>query len=361
MEWDLKMPPPPWEVTTQTEPAAAPAPAPAAAGSSNPNRTEWSVDLKLNGLGDFNPNPNWRAQFKTPAIANSTAPASSSSSSSSSSKRGRAAINGAQSSSCSVDGCKADLSKCREYHRRHKVCEAHSKTPVVIVAGREQRFCQQCSRFHLLVEFDEVKRSCRKRLDGHNRRRRKPQPDSVNSGTLFTLHQGTRFSSYPLLFPTAPESNFNGIIKFENGALYNKQQNTATTAAATNSSHYYMEERRPFHFAQEITTESNKSTKLFSDGLNRVIDPSECALSLLSSPALIPMAQPLHVSDFQYGNIARFSNLTPDNVEVDGFSTVIVSDANRDAGIHYQSVYHLAGEEGSSNGTTAQALPFSWH
>jgi hypothetical protein len=48
-----------------------------------------------------------------------------------------------------VDGCKADLSKCHDYHRRHKVYEAHSKTPVVIVAGREMRFCQQCSRYIL--------------------------------------------------------------------------------------------------------------------------------------------------------------------------------------------------------------------
>jgi SBP domain len=48
--------------------------------------------------------------------------------------------------SCLVEGCKADLSKCRDYHRKHKVCEAHSKTPVVMVGGKEQRFCQQCSR-----------------------------------------------------------------------------------------------------------------------------------------------------------------------------------------------------------------------
>ena len=46
-------------------------------------------------------------------------------------------------------------------------------------------------RFHLLVEFDEVKRSCRKRLDGHNRRRRKPQPDPLNAANLFTNHQGS--------------------------------------------------------------------------------------------------------------------------------------------------------------------------
>lgn len=33
---------------------------------------------------------------------------------------------------------------------------------------------QNC-RFHILAEFDEGKRSCRKRLAGHNERRRKPQ------------------------------------------------------------------------------------------------------------------------------------------------------------------------------------------
>ncbi len=34
-------------------------------------------------------------------------------------------------------------------------------------------------RFHPLPEFDEGKRSCRRRLAGHNRRRRKAQPDSA--------------------------------------------------------------------------------------------------------------------------------------------------------------------------------------
>jgi hypothetical protein len=48
-----------------------------------------------------------------------------------------------------VDGCKADLSKCRDYHRLHKVCEAHSKTPVVVVAAREMRFYQQCNMYIL--------------------------------------------------------------------------------------------------------------------------------------------------------------------------------------------------------------------
>lgn len=92
---------------------------------------------------------------------------------------------------CLVDGCNSDLSQCREYHRRHKVCELHSKTGRVLIGGREQRFCQQCSRFHSLEEFDDVKRSCRKRLDGHNRRRRKSQPESLsrNSSGRFSYNQ----------------------------------------------------------------------------------------------------------------------------------------------------------------------------
>ncbi|CAL5049073.1 unnamed protein product [Urochloa decumbens] len=75
---------------------------------------------------------------------------------------------------CQAEGCKADLSGAKHYHRRHKVCEYHAKASVVAAAGKQQRFCQQCSRFHVLTEFDEAKRSCRKRLAEHNRRRRKP-------------------------------------------------------------------------------------------------------------------------------------------------------------------------------------------
>ncbi|KAJ3679228.1 hypothetical protein LUZ60_017239 [Juncus effusus] len=75
---------------------------------------------------------------------------------------------------CQVDGCKTDLTGSKHYHRRHKVCEFHSKAPMVLINGLQQRFCQQCSRFHVVAEFDEAKRSCRKRLADHNRRRRKP-------------------------------------------------------------------------------------------------------------------------------------------------------------------------------------------
>ncbi|KAH6767851.1 hypothetical protein C2S52_018834 [Perilla frutescens var. hirtella] len=97
-------------------------------------------------------------------------------------KKGRtSAVQGGQPPRCQVEGCRLDLTDAKGYYSRHKVCGMHSKSPKVIVAGLEQRFCQQCSRFHQLPEFDQGKRSCRRRLAGHNERRRKPPPGSMLS------------------------------------------------------------------------------------------------------------------------------------------------------------------------------------
>ncbi|KVI04343.1 squamosa promoter-binding-like protein 4 [Cynara cardunculus var. scolymus] len=74
---------------------------------------------------------------------------------------------------CQAEKCTSDLAEAKQYHRRHRVCEFHAKAHAVVVAGIHQRFCQQCSRFHELPEFDDTKRSCRRRLAGHNERRRK--------------------------------------------------------------------------------------------------------------------------------------------------------------------------------------------
>ncbi|KAE9617852.1 putative transcription factor SBP family [Lupinus albus] len=59
---------------------------------------------------------------------------------------------------CQVEGCHVALLNAKDYHRRHKVCEMHSKAPKVVVLGLVQRFCQQCSRFfmeknHIVVDF----------------------------------------------------------------------------------------------------------------------------------------------------------------------------------------------------------------
>ncbi|XP_076882098.1 squamosa promoter-binding-like protein 12 [Bidens hawaiensis] len=97
-------------------------------------------------------------------------------------------------SRCQVEGCNLDLSSAKDYHRKHKVCETHSKSPKVIVAGFERRFCQKCSRFQSMSEFDDEKRSCRKRLSDHNARRRKPQcePARLNStGPYSSFHTAT--------------------------------------------------------------------------------------------------------------------------------------------------------------------------
>lgn len=63
-----------------------------------------------------------------------------------SAKRARIANLQSQIPVCIVHGCNKDLSSSKEYHKRHKVCDVHSKTSVVIVNGVRQRFCQQCSR-----------------------------------------------------------------------------------------------------------------------------------------------------------------------------------------------------------------------
>ncbi|KAJ7968585.1 Squamosa promoter-binding-like protein [Quillaja saponaria] len=84
--------------------------------------------------------------------------------------------------SCQVVNCNADLSDAKKYHRRHKVCQFHAMAPVVHISGLQQRFCQQCSRFHELSEFDDTKRSCRSRLAGHNQRRRKSLSDYHGEG-----------------------------------------------------------------------------------------------------------------------------------------------------------------------------------
>ncbi|WJX72218.1 hypothetical protein P8452_56119 [Trifolium repens] len=146
------------------------------------------IDLKLGRFGDHK-------DAIGNAFSKGTAILSSSGSSSTPPKRVRSSSIHSQIAYCQVYGCNKDLSGCKDYHKRHKVCEIHSKTSKVIVNGIEQRFCQQCSRFHLLAEFDDGKRSCRKRLAGHNERRRKPQVGihSGRAGRLLQSYSDNRF------------------------------------------------------------------------------------------------------------------------------------------------------------------------
>nr|AUO16094.1 SBP-box transcription factor [Betula luminifera] len=175
------------------------------------------------------------------------------------SKRTRV-LPGTQNVSCLVDGCKTDLNICREYHRRHRVCERHSKTPVVIVGGKEQRFCQQCSRFHSLGEFDEAKRSCRERLDGHNMRRRKSQPEPlyISSEKFLSNYKGPRilqFSSPQIYATTTLRSSRPGIARSEAEAMiYNHHRRLPITDGDSPPNSFafiYNDENKLFSFLQE--------------------------------------------------------------------------------------------------------------
>ncbi|KAI0524603.1 hypothetical protein KFK09_003980 [Dendrobium nobile] len=408
MEWDLKMPP--WDLSEFEQNAGQANLSSVIVSSENtPGRQsggiDCSVDLKLGGLGDFGLVDKWKEEKRASTMVPQS-PVSSSSL-----KRPRAPIGGSQKVSCLVDGCRNDLSNCREYHRRHKVCEVHSKTPIVLVGGQEQRFCQQCSRFHLLVEFDEVKRSCRKRLDGHNRRRRKPQPDCINSGNLFPNQHEIRFTSYPQIFSSAAaDTSWSPIIKSEEDALYShhnppsmqfmdRVQEPPPQNFTTCFNRSFKEGKRLSFLhdgdddmalnsrtAKTISSaaESSRHKIIFSDGLPPVLD-SDCALSLLSSSNQtsginmghmvpvdrIPMGQPLP-SCLQYSStsLQRYSRsqAASDNVSPTGFScstrvenehlsTVLVSDAT-EAHLHCQNIFNV-GDEGPSD-EASHSLHFSW-
>jgi hypothetical protein len=46
----------------------------------------------------------------------------------------------------------------KEYYQRYRICEEHLKLSSLLKDGVQQRFCQQCGRFHLLADFDGDKR-----------------------------------------------------------------------------------------------------------------------------------------------------------------------------------------------------------
>ncbi|KAK6162584.1 hypothetical protein DH2020_002425 [Rehmannia glutinosa] len=123
---------------------------------------------------------------------------------------------------CQVEGCDSVLVNAKDYHRRHKVCEMHAKAPKVVVLGIEQRFCQQCSRFHAVGEFDESKRSCRRRLAGHNERRRK---SSQEHHSLARKHSQGRH-------PHFPNSTGECALSLLSSTNYNNPWNIPTMSSA---------------------------------------------------------------------------------------------------------------------------------
>uniref|UniRef100_N1R2A1 Squamosa promoter-binding-like protein 16 n=1 Tax=Aegilops tauschii TaxID=37682 RepID=N1R2A1_AEGTA len=170
--------------------------------------------------------------------------------------------------------------------------------------GPVENFCKgkphalKSEWFHLLEEFDEAKRSCRKRLDERNRRRK-------------TTQQGTSFASFSA--PRAAEPSWSGIIKYEDSNSYYTHEvlsksrqnfNGSTSSDTMEGWHFpFLHEGEPMSFsagapALEIPVcqpllkavtppppESSSSNKMLSDGQLTHVLSSDCALSFLSSPA----------------------------------------------------------------------------
>lgn len=105
------------------------------------------IDLKLGRLADYRDTMSGKSskevKVSSSSIVSPMPPI----------KRSRLGNSNGQTPCCQVHGCNMDLSSSKDYHKRHKVCEIHSKTARVIVNGIEQRFCQQCSRLASVVAF----------------------------------------------------------------------------------------------------------------------------------------------------------------------------------------------------------------
>ncbi|XP_071703561.1 squamosa promoter-binding-like protein 13A [Rutidosis leptorrhynchoides] len=368
MEWNLKIPS--WDFTEHEQ-------------GTIPNidyegqgiKGNFCVDLKLGQV--IESRNEFRDSFK-PSSKMALSPSGSS-------KRARPINTPVHSANCLVDGCNADLSNSKEYHRRHKVCEVHSKTPEVSINGHKQRFCQQCSRFHSPEQFDEGKRSCRKRLDGHNRRRRKPQLDTLRATSLFSGHQGTtmlQFSS-PHAYQTTTLTNplWTGLVKSEDEPTYSTHNLTRTHKPnlfqESSSGTKKVPENQQFSLLHnngssshlkhnQQTFEANSSSsydKLFCDGTylpsaHRVqpMVQSDCALSLLSSsPSQTSCTTLNHVMHPSYSFSTAPNQLDP-GTSYGGLESIMDHNGNTiiQTGFHHQQSH------ASPDNEPIQTLPFYW-
>ncbi|XP_027338408.1 squamosa promoter-binding-like protein 13A [Abrus precatorius] len=380
MDWNLKAPS--WElgdVDKATIPNIGTMEEPSRFGVYR-MKGEFSVDLKLGQVGNSGTES---VHVKSKDAAGVGVGISKvASSPSGSSKRARAINNATMTVSCLVDGCNSDLSNCRDYHRRHKVCELHSKTPEVTIGGLKQRFCQQCSRFHSLEEFDERKRSCRKRLDGHNRRRRKPQPEPLTRpGSFLSNYQGTQllpFSSahvYPSTAVVNPTWSGGLVTSSADARLHNHSHNQQVHFLGSSLSSYKDQGKQlaflqcdnsqtpPFEAASVCHTlvRSNPlsetcgvRSKMLCDSLTTSVHDSPCALSLLSSsqthtPLNQMVVQPSSMS------LMQSLGLSLQDSSLESVERVLVPNGSD----HCSSMYNL-GSDGSQCNEAPQLFPFQW-
>ncbi|CAL1371046.1 unnamed protein product [Linum trigynum] len=247
---------------------------------------------------------------------------------------------------CQVEGCSLDLSDAKPYYSRHKVCGTHSKTPTVIVAGLEQRFCQQCSRFHQLSEFDQGKRSCRRRLAGHNERRRKPPAGSLLSSrygrlssTIFDNSSRGGGGGFLLDFSAFPRSP--GRDAWPPSG---RSSETAVNAAGRSVPHLWQHnsnsQNPPPNIYHGGTGFPGSGECYNNTGASSIVD-SSCALSLLSNQQQWSSRS----SASSASHAARGSNLV---VDLQGAPVTTVSTA-----VGTTAYHNSWGFKGGSDGVTS--------
>ncbi|KAI7985532.1 Squamosa promoter-binding-like protein 13B [Camellia lanceoleosa] len=379
MDWNLRSPS--WDLTG-FEQEISPNISPISGSSSSSyggqgNKGEFSFDLKLGHVRNAGNESVDSLQVPSVPKMQVLSPVSS--------KRARVVNNGIQAALCCIDDAMLTLVTAEITIGALRCVRCTPKLQRFQLVATK-RFCQQCSRFHSLEEFDEGKRSCRKRLDGHNRRRRKPQPEHLSrSGSSVSNYQGTR------LFPfSSPEAYLNtplaspiwaGIVETKQDAKLYKQNKQNPYPGSSSGS--YRQEGKEFSFlhstalvlsnqtaTQASTCQPNHKTvassesggnihQMFCDGLSTQALNSNCALSLLSSsplqtseiglshmvpPTSIPAAHPLSPS---------LQNSSLDSMDL----LLVPNDSDTD--IHCQGLFRM-GHDLSPENEASQTLHFYW-
>ncbi|CAN8244075.1 unnamed protein product [Cochlearia groenlandica] len=147
---------------------------------------------------------------------------------------------------CQVLGCEVDISELKGYHKRHRVCLHCANASFVVLDGEDKRYCQQCGKFHVLPDFDEGKRSCRRKLERHNNRR-KGKAGVDKGGVSAKQQQGL-------------SENDNSVIDVDDG----KDNACSSGQKAEQEASLAFEDRQIPAHGSVPSTHSNKADSYFS-------------------------------------------------------------------------------------------------
>eukprot|EP01024_Parvocaulis_polyphysoides_P060204 TRINITY_DN6540_c0_g3_i1.p1 TRINITY_DN6540_c0_g3~~TRINITY_DN6540_c0_g3_i1.p1 ORF type:complete len:237 (+),score=13.57 TRINITY_DN6540_c0_g3_i1:231-941(+) len=124
--------------------------------------------------------------------------------------------------------CLSDLSY---YFNRFKVCNQCHKKDEVNIKGETLRFCNKCGRFEELNRFDGLKKSCRIKLEQHNRLRKGKQRGSAkqqSSQNLITTEYNNNNNVQSFLFQQQQQQQqMQQTSSYTNTLENDKSQNTS--------------------------------------------------------------------------------------------------------------------------------------